>query len=457
MTTELTVSRLDGVFAIERFAADIDRLNAASSRPNAFSSAAFLYRYALRNEYHTPGNGERLFLVREQGKIIGCAPMRQSKERLSPSALGPFGISGTRLEFLAAADTEQLRFLSTPEDEERVTAALLRHFCEREPRWGMLELVGQKPGGVLHRAVHAASNARFWARDIAVQPYTEVPLVWPDLFTYFRSLTKHMRSNISRQARRLYATGQTELVLARGGAEVSAWFDAYCDLDARSWKSGTESSIARLARRVRLFRELAAGQAGFDPSFVGVILDGVLVAGLLIGSNESSSPARHGAWCLEMAYDRTRAELGPGQMLLLLAVGEALARGDSFLNFLQNFAYYKHRWGAELIDVVNVQLVRRSSPHDARARAGDLRRWWLARRAAASASAAGAVPAHAVKEAKEHAEPAAAMPNATLPADLERARQLTRAARVAGGPGVRLLDRAAARVYLPFDLETSPP
>ena len=133
VTTELTVSRLEGVFAIERFAADIDRLNAASSRPNAFSSAAFLYRYALRNEYHTPGDGERLFLVREEGKIIGCAPMRQSKERLTPSALGPFGIFGKRLEFLAAADTEQLQFLSTPEDEERVTTALLRHTPNAAP------------------------------------------------------------------------------------------------------------------------------------------------------------------------------------------------------------------------------------------------------------------------------------------------------------------------------------
>src|SRR5438094_963951 len=84
----------------------------------------------------------------------------------------------------------------------------------------------------------------------------------------------------------------------------------------------------------------------------------LLVARLLIGSNESQSPGRHGAWCLEMAYDKSRAELGPGQMLLLTAVGEALGRGDRFLNFLQNFAYYKHRWGAELIDVANVQLIR---------------------------------------------------------------------------------------------------
>ena len=446
MTNELVVSRLDGVSAIARFAFEIDRLNAASRRPNAFLSSGFLNSYALRNEYHRPGSGECLFLVREGGRVIGCAPMRESKELLTPPLRGQLGLYGTRLEFLAAADTEQLQFLCAAEDEQRVIAALLRHFCEGELAWGMLELVGQKPGGALHRAVHGATKARYWARDIAVQPYTEVPLNWPDLRTYFRSLTKHMRSNIGRQARRLYATGQTELVLASGASAVSAWFDVYCDLDGRSWKSGTESSIARLPRRVRFYRELAAGQAGFEPSFVGVVLDGILVAGLLIGSNQASAPERHGAWCLEMAYDRTHADLGPGQMLLLLAVGEALARRDRFLNFLQNFAYYKHRWGAEPIDVVNVQLIRRFTPHDARARVGDLRRWWLARKS-------GQGTAETLQAGKEHPESSNVERSDPKPADLDRARRLTASAFAAGGDGTRRLDRSAARSYLPFDLE----
>ncbi len=443
---ELVVSRLDGVRAFERHAVDIDRLNAASLRPNAFASAAFLNSYALRNEYHAPGSGEQLFLVREGGRVIGCAPMRQSRDRLSPASLGALRLMGTRLEFLAAADTEQLRFSCAPEDEERVTAALLRHFCEREPGWGMLELVGQKPGGALHQAIHAAGTGRYWARDIPVQPFTEVPLAWPDLYTYFRSLTKHMRSNISRQARRMYQTGNTEILLAQGAAAVSAWFEAYCELDDRSWKNGTESSISRNARRVRLYRDIASGKAGFEPSLVAVLLDGVLVAALLIGSNGAASPERHGAWCLEMAYDRTRADLGPGQMLLLLAVGEALGRRDSFLNFLQNFAYYKHRWGAQLIDVVNLQLIRKLSPHDGRARVGDLRRWWQARNDARSGVEAPAVPA----QPKDHAESSAF---AAIPVDLQRARQLTAAALAAAGSGMRVLDRAAARGYLPFDLE----
>jgi hypothetical protein len=450
-TAPLTVSAVDGVAAIERLSPEIDRLNLATARPNPFSSAAFLHCYALRSEYHTPGREERLLLVREGERLVGCVPMRRSIDRFGPSA-GPVGLQGIRLQFLAPWDTEQPGVLSAPEDEERVARAVIRHLCDDDRGWGMLELVGQRPGGVLHRSAHAASDHRFRVRDIAVEPYTEIPLTWPDLASYFKSLNKKMRSNVSRQARRLYASGEPELILARGAAAASAWFEAYCDLDGRSWKSGTASSISRHPRRVRFYREIVAGRGGLDPSFIGVLLDGVLLAGLIVGANGTASPRHHGAWCLEMAYDRTRADLGPGQLLLLLAVGEALERGDKYLNFMQNFAYYKHRWGAEPIDVVNVQLIRRLSLHNGRASAGELRRWWLARKQAA-APAAGA-PAGAPAEAEPEGERGAGEAGAAVaPADRERARALTTAALAQGGTGVRRLDRASARAHLPFDIE----
>lgn len=438
------MSRLDGVKALLRHAGDIDRLNAASRRPSAFASAAFLNSYALRSEYHLPGQGERLFLVSEGGRAVGCAPLRQRRERLSPDSFSALRLTGSRLEFLVAADTEQLQFSCAPEDEERVFSALLRHFCEHEPHWGMLELVGLRPGSALHRAMHEAGHGRYRTRDVPVEPFTEVPLGWENLKAYFRSLTKHMRSNVSRQVRRLYQEGKVELVLATGGTAVGAWFDAYCDLDGRSWKGGTAASISRNSRRVRLYREIASGQAGFEPSFVGVLLDDALIAGLLVGSNGAASPERHGAWCLEMAYDRTYAALGPGQLLLLLAVSEALARHDGFLNFLQNFGYYKQRWGAAPIEVVNVQLFRRLSPHDVRARVGDARRWWQARRAEPSDQAV-APP--------EHAESSSAL---TVPVDRERSRWVTAAARAAAGDGMRVIDRNQARGLLPFDFAASP-
>jgi hypothetical protein len=212
-----------------------------------------------------------------------------------------------------------------------------------------------------------------------------------------------------------------------------------------------------------------AGRAGLDPSFIGILLDGVLIAGLLAGSNSTASPARHAAWCLEMAYDESRAELGPGQLLLLVAMGEAVRRGDQFLSYLQNFAYYKHRWGAESIPVVNVQLLRRVSLHNVRASVGELVKRIKNRRpangpaaepegegslptqAAAPIWGAGAADARGPAGTAENPGPTGA--GETSAPDLTRARHLAAQALLYVGPGIRRLDRGQASRYLPFDIE----
>ena len=439
----LSVSCVEGLAAIHRFAGDIDRLNLQSSRPNPFLSAAFLICYSLRAEYHVPGKEERLYLIYEEDRLIGIAPMRRSLEDLIPR-VGPVHCRGVRLRVLAPLDTERPGILAAPQDEQRVAAALIQHLCAQEHDWGMLEFVGQPPGTALHESIHTVSNRRFRARDIAVEPYTEIELIWSDLAGYFRSLAKKMRSNISRQARRLFAHGEPQLVLAQGSPATAAWFDAYCDLDSRSWKRGTGSSILRHPRRVRFYKDIIAGRAGLDPSFIGVVLDGVLVAGLIVACDGQGHPDRRGAWFLEMAYDQSRADLGPGQLLLLLGVGQALERGDKFVNFMQNFAYYKHRWGAALVPVVSVQLIRRASVHNARAVLGELGKGLLAklRRTKRPES-----PAEGAEQPDEGGASSVAAP------DLSHARLLTTQALAYAGPGLRRLDRQAARAYLPFDVQ----
>jgi len=438
-----SVSSVDGVAAIERFSTQIDRLNAVSARPNPFLSSAFLLCYALRSEHHVPGAEERSYLIWEGGRLIGCAPMRRSLDILGPG-IGPLRPSGTRLRVLAPFDSVQPGILSAPEDEERVAAALVRYLLDVEKGWGLLEFIGQRPESALHKAIRAAADDRFRVLEKHPEPYTEVGIVWESLRDYFRSLGKKRGNNISRQARRLFANGEPELVMAEGAPAVTAWLEAYCDLDRRSWKRDTYASIQRHPRRMRFYREIAAGRAGLDPSFIGVLLDGVLIAGLIVGSNVTASPKRHGGWCLEMAYDRSRADLGPGQLLLLLAIGQAIERGDEFLNFMQNFAYYKHRWKAEPIDVIDIQVIRRMSFHSLRTSLGDLKRQWRSKQARSAGDKPLDEGDAGGKEESEQGVP---------PQEQERARHLAETALAYDGPGIRRLDRAKSRLHLPFDLE----
>src|SRR5260221_6122748 len=158
----LWVDCIHGVAALERFAADLDRLNALASRHNPFLSSGFLRCYAREAEYYTSGVGERLYLVNERGgshgdRLIGIAPLRLSMEAVGPS-IGPLRLQGARLTALAPLDTDRPGILCAPEDEPRVAAALIDHLCTRERNWGLLEFAGQLPGAPLYQAMHAAPN-----------------------------------------------------------------------------------------------------------------------------------------------------------------------------------------------------------------------------------------------------------------------------------------------------------
>jgi hypothetical protein len=141
---------------------------------------------------------------------------------------------------------------------------------------------------------------------------------------------------------------------------------------------------------------------------------------------------------------------------------------------MQNFAYYKQRWGATQVPVVNVQLLRRASLHNVRATIGEWSKKVAAKRAAKlaamttpgeAADPAGAAervgPAEPMGAAAHAGAPdravsdtgsAAAERSRALP-DLTRARALTAAALAFDGPGIRRLDRHQAAIYLPFPIE----
>ncbi len=96
MSATLSVSAVDGIDALVRFSSEIDRFNLASQCPNPFLSSQYLRCYAEHSEYHVPGAEERLFLIREGERLIGCAPMRRTTDTFNPVA-GPLGLRGVGL------------------------------------------------------------------------------------------------------------------------------------------------------------------------------------------------------------------------------------------------------------------------------------------------------------------------------------------------------------------------
>lgn len=353
-----------GMAAIDQFANQIDALNSASARPNPFYSSSYLRCFAQTNEYMPDMAETRLYTVFQNGQFIGCMPLRRVRDRVGP-------LHSWRVCFWVPFDVERPGILCEPKNEERVGQAIIDHLCEKEACFGMLELVGQPTNSVLYRLMHAAGNARFRARDIEADAISEIAVTWPDVASYTQSLSASWRRNLARSARLLQEAGTVEVVLVEGVPACMAWFDAYLELESRSWKRNTSAAIVRNERRVAFYQQFVAGHAGFEPSFIGVVLDGFLVAGTLNGSNTDAPRHARGVWGLEMAYDDAYSGMGPGVLLYPFLVHVAIQRNEKFVNLLHGFSDYKRRWKADVIAVKNVQLIRRHSLHNLKAIAGE--------------------------------------------------------------------------------------
>lgn len=437
MDSTLTVKLFSGLTALEQLAADINALNLSSARPSLYLSADFLRCLARNTEVCPSSDDVRLYTVWENDRLIGCLPLRLAVDRFGP-------LRGSRLCFLAPVAMEQLGILAAPGDEERVAHALVRHLRDREAHVGMLELVGQTAESALSRAMHQAANDRFRVRDFDESPYSEIAVAWPDIKSYFDSLSSSWRRNVARCARLLLAADKPELVFAEGAQATTAWFEAYLDLESRSWKHLSSAAITHHAHRVAYHRNLVGGQGGYTPSFIGILIDGFLVAGTLNGSNTDAPVHARGVWGFEMAYDASYADLGPGILLDLLLVHTAIQREEKFVNLLNGFADYKRRWKAEVMAVKKVQLIRRWSLHNLRGTAGDLMRQLRARMRRKSGTG-GTTQEPKATDNSPRTPPI--RPDRTL------ARAITAQALAYAGPGIERLDRTQIAALLPFDMQ----
>jgi Acetyltransferase (GNAT) domain len=394
----LQVERFDGIIGLQTTAIELDAVNEHSAKPSPFATSAFTIAYASNSERDPLGMDVRLFVVRDDaGLALGWAVFAFRIDELAgvPEAvtqrsaglgkllaLAAKGARASRLELMTTSDVDRPGIVARIGYEDAVAEAMLAHLIERELDWTLLEWRAQERGSPLWEAAFARANPFLRVRDVELDPYSEVHLQWPDVDAYFRALSKRMRSNVSRQARKLYASGRVELVLVNGSEATAAFFDAYGDLETRSWKHHSEAAMGRHPLRLKFYSRIVSGEAGIEPSLVGIALDGVLIAALING--------RFGdrMWSMEMAFDESLDALGPGQLLLLLAVMDGLGKRCKSLNFFQMHGYFKRRWLANELPVANVQILRRPSLHDMKGLTGDAFRWSKTR---ASRNSPGAV------------------------------------------------------------------
>ena len=366
MATVITrVEVFRSVEAMAPWYADVARLNLACRRPSPFQTPEYLAAYQANDEQARPGEAPLLLLAFAGDEPRGFLALRRRPDRVA-------GLPATRLDLFTLHDADRPGLVAHPDDERACAAAMLRHLAEREPGWTFLELAEQDAASPLVAAQEHLPAGRFYVRRFPNNPNGTVEL--PEGFEpWFRGLNGEQRSKVTRRARALLGPGDVELVVGREGPAAGALLDAYLDVERRSWKARVAAGISRHPQRVAFFRSLLAAGQPAVPTFLFLVRDGLPIAGFL-------TLAFHGTvYGLEMAFDEAEAALSPGNVLMLLAIREAAARGAGAFNMLGNFEYHKARWKAAVTETDAVQVYRRFGPHHLRAVAGEWRRRLLGR------------------------------------------------------------------------------
>jgi hypothetical protein len=393
----LLVRAYESLEALDGLAPRLDALNLASRRPSPFATLAYL-RTFLANDEDAHHGYRPLFLVASEGEApVGWVALRRQPARL-------LGLPAHRVEFLVLHDNERPHMACREADEPRCAAAFLRHLLERERGWSLLEWMEQDQGSPLVAAAEAGARGCY-LRRFDHNPNATIERSWADAGEYYRSLSKNFRASIRSGVNRLTAAGHIEFASTWAPAAAARLLDLHLDVEGRSWKGPAAAGVSRHPVRVGFFRALmAAGQ----PMRMGLrlmLLDGVPIACEINGEFGDTW------YAMEGTYDEAWRDAGPGHLLFLMTMREALGRGVRAVNLLNNYAYVKRRYGATITETAAVQLFRPWTPLWAKARLGDLRRRLLGRGTTQADVDYNLVKGRREGEGDEAAAPEAARPD----------------------------------------------
>lgn len=344
----------------------INALNLVSSPPDPFSTFEFYEHYVDVAERFSGNVDFRpwLLLAFDGDRLVGYLALKQHTRRV-------LGLRSVKLDLLAAYIAGRPHLVSLPMFAATVRAAMYSYLLSRRAEWSLLEFPQQDAASILSPPPAAASSGLFRLRSWTTPPHGPIPLHGIDSIAgYFASLSTKMRSNVSRQMRKLMAAGEVELLASSDPRTVDALYALYRSIEPYSWKARAGAHIGRDRQSLAYYQRLIESQRPMRIVIQVLLLDGVPVAGLISGAFDK------GLYALEMVFDDRFAHLAPGSAMMLFGMRLAIDGGFEFYDLLWGFDYYKSRWRARISETECVQIYRIDRPYFWRRVAGDwMRRW----------------------------------------------------------------------------------
>lgn len=365
----VTVRCLHSLAEIGALRLKINALNMASARPDPFSTFEFYENLLRRSASLTGGERARVwFLVAftSDRELIGYLALEEVAERVLWRRI-------TRLGFLVAHSGDRPHLVAKSEHVGVVTEMFCEYLHDHRREWEFLELQQQDAASTLCPLPLSAVLKRCWVRYWPNLDNGTIRVRWSTLQEYVDALAPKFRSNLKRQIRKLFASGEVELLTSSDPASTLALLELYCSIEKRSWKSSTELTIGGDPQRLEYVRGLLGARQPMQIVIQILVLDGAPVAGLISGS--FAGPVDKRLYALHIVSDGQLRLVAPGSTILMMGMRYAIAGHYAFFNLLSGFGYYKTRWLADMTPTRCAQIYRIGGTCFWRRVLGDARRW----------------------------------------------------------------------------------
>lgn len=298
-------------------------------------SRATIYQTPEWNEawWGAFGRGKRLRLlqVRQEGRLIGLAPLYSSRHLGTPLR---------RLAFVGTGASDYLDILAEKGCEIEVGVAILRYLTQ-SAGFDMADLQQLWPQAGLRVAAECFGQQYRgpWRWRIASQevcPFVLLPSTWEE---YVARLGKKMRANLSYYDRLLRRSFKEAEVQLAGAEELSQAMSAFFELHQRRWQARMLPGVLR-GEQVRQFHCRVAEQfqrRGWLRLHLTKI-NGRIVAALYCFR------FRERYYYYLGGFEPELAKYSLGTVLTAHAIRQAIDEGCAEFDFLRGNEPYKHRW-----------------------------------------------------------------------------------------------------------------
>jgi CelD/BcsL family acetyltransferase involved in cellulose biosynthesis len=281
------------------------------------------------------GAGAELYLsdVREDGNIIGIAPLKVKEGRAS---------------FIGSADVcDYMDFIVAPGKEPAFFTILLDHL--RHDGVSELHLESLRPdSAALTGLAELARNQGHVVSSTltAVSLDLNLPATWEE---YLEMLIPKQRHELGRKLRRLYEAGDIEYSTIEDRDAVQGIMDVFLKL----LRDSREDKAAFMTPRMEsFFRSIAEAMAEAGLLRFGILkINGLPVACVMCFDYNDK------VYLYNSGYDPLHSYLSVGLLSKALSIKDSIARGRKTYDFLKGAEEYKYRLGGVEIPVYGCRIV----------------------------------------------------------------------------------------------------